>query len=138
AMSFGPADANFRKDHHSACKIATTYLASTWPDALPREILASGRRVYQLLGVEHEWLLCPQGFVTGRQAVELPLMPETGDLFRSGWAVTWNASVGAACSCDTFLITDEGPRVVTPSDNWPLKRIKIQGAEFVQPDIYQR
>src|SRR5262249_56665638 len=69
---FGPPDAEFRKEHNSACKVSATYVASTWPDAVPREVLGAGRRVYQLIGYEHEWLQCPQGHVTGRAAVELP------------------------------------------------------------------
>ena len=94
---------------------------------LGREILGAGRRVYGLTGFEHEWRLAPQGHIIGRAPVEMDLMPATEELFQAGWAVTWSASVGAASSCDTFLITDQGPRVVTPTEIWPLKRIRIQG-----------
>jgi len=138
SVSFGPPDDATRAEHNAVCKVGATYVASTWPDALPREILAAGRRVYGLIGHEHEWRLAPQGHLTGRAVVELALTPATDDLFQEGWAVTWHAGVGAACSCDTFLITDAGPRVVTPTEPWPLKRIRIQGADFVRPDILQR
>jgi Xaa-Pro aminopeptidase len=138
SVSFGAPDPTFRAEHNAACKIGATYLASTWPDAVPREILGAGRRVYQLTGHEHEWRLSPQGHLTGRAAVELPLGPQTEDLFQVGWAVTWHASVGAAVSCDTFLVTEEGPRVMTPTETWPLKRIRIQGADFLRPDILVR
>ena len=92
----------------------------------------------EVSGAEHEWLLCPQGHVSGRAPVELMLLPDTEEIFRSGWVVTWRASAGAALSCDTFLIGDQGPQVVTPADSWPLKRIRIQGAEFVRPDVLLR
>jgi Xaa-Pro aminopeptidase len=138
SVSFGPPDDLFRAEHNAACKVGATYVASTWPDALPREILGAGRRVYALTGYEHEWRLAPQGHVTGRAAVEIDLTPGTEELFQAGWAVTWNVGIGAARSCDTFLITDAGPRVVTPTEPWPLKRIRIQGADFVRPDILQR
>ncbi len=138
SVSFGPPDDTTRAEHNAVCKVGATYVASTWPDALPREILAAGRRVYGLTGHEHEWRQAPQGHLTGRAAVELPLTPTTDDLFQEGWAVTWYAGVGAACSCDTFLITEAGPRIVTPTEPWPLKRIRIQGADFVRPDILQR
>jgi Xaa-Pro dipeptidase len=138
SVSFGPPDETFRAEHNAVCKVGATYIASTWPDALPREILAAGRRVYGLTGYEHEWRLAPQGHITGRAAVELALAPNTEELFQAGWAVTWSAGIGAASSCDTFLITDVGPRVVTPTEPWPLKRIRVQGADFVRPDILQR
>jgi Xaa-Pro aminopeptidase len=138
SVSFGPPDDALRKEHNAVCKVGATYLASTWPDAVPREILLAGRRVYQLTGHEHEWRLCPQGHLTGRAPVELALLPRTEELFQPGWAVTWTASVGAALGRDTFLITEEGPKVVTPTETWPLKRIRIQGADFIWPDLLQR
>ncbi|HMF12588.1 MAG TPA: M24 family metallopeptidase, partial [Gemmataceae bacterium] len=137
-ISFGPPDDVLRREHDAATKVSAAYVASTWPDAVPREILLSGRRVYQVCDYEHEWQLAPQGYVTGRAPVELALTPKTEDLFEPGWAVTWRAGAGAAVSCDTFLVTEEGPRPITPVEAWPLRRIRIQGADFLQPDILQR
>jgi Xaa-Pro dipeptidase len=138
SVVFGQPDSEFRKEHDSACRVSATYTASSWPDAMPRQILATAQRVYQLAGVEHEWLLSPQGHVTGRAPVELNLTPQTEELLQAGWAVTWRASVGAAVSCDTFLVTDQGPKTITVSEQWPLKRIRVQGAEFVRPDLLIR
>lgn len=138
AVSFGEVDPVFRAEHNAVCKVGATYVASTWPDALPREILAAGRRVYTFVGHEHEWRMAPQGHITGRAPVEMTITPTTEELFHGGWAVTWSAGVGAACGRDTFLITDDGPECVTPTETWPLKRIRIQGADFVRPDILQR
>jgi hypothetical protein len=137
-VCFGPPDAAFRQEHNTASKVSATYLASSWPDAVPSEILTAGRRVFLICGMEHEWLLAPQGHVTGRSPVELRITPSTSDLFRAGWAVTWQASAGASSSCDTFILADDGPMLVTPTETWPLKRIRVQGAEFVRPDILQR
>src|SRR6266478_679767 len=101
-LSFGPPDASLEQEQEAACKISATYIAATWPEGLPSQILATARRVYQLTGYEHEWRLSPQGFVAGRSPVELALSPHTEDLFHLGYAVTWRAGVGAALSCDTF------------------------------------
>ena len=138
SVAFGQPDPLFRKDHDAACRVSATYVASSWPDSVPRQILASGQRIYQLTGAEHEWHLSPQGQVTGRLPVELELTPQLEDLFQANWPVTWHASVGTAVSCDTFLLTEDGPRAVTSAENWPLKRIRIQGAEFVRPDVLIR
>jgi Xaa-Pro dipeptidase len=137
-VCLGEVDPDLRREHNAACKVSATYLASTWPDAVPREVLTAGRRVYLLTGFEHEWLLCPQGHVTGHAPVEMPLLPHTEDLFESGWSITWRASVGSACSCDTFVVSENGPVEVTPTETWPLKRIRIQGADFFRPDILTR
>jgi len=138
SVCFGAPDALFRKEHDAACKVSATYVASSWPDSVPRQILATGQRIYQMVGAEHEWTLAPQGHITGHELVELPLLPGDEGLLQADWAITWNASVGAAVSCDTFIITEDGPRTVTSVENWPLKRIKVQGAEFVRPDLLVR
>jgi Xaa-Pro dipeptidase len=138
SVCFGDLSPEYRQDHNAVCRVSASYLASTWPDAVPREILLAGRRIYLISGYEHEWQLSPQGHVTGRSPIEMSLTPQTEELFQDGWSVTWNASAGAANSCDTFVITDEGPRIVTPTEYWPLMGIHIQGNKFVRPDVLQR
>jgi Xaa-Pro aminopeptidase len=138
SVCFGAPEEDVRRDHNAVCRVSASFLASTWPDAVPREILTAARRIYLISGCEHEWLLTPQGYVTGRQAVELPITPQTEELFQTGMAVVWRASAGVAESCDTFHITEQGPKTVTPTETWPLKRIRIQGAELIRPDVLQR
>lgn len=138
SVSFGPPDASFRRDHDCACKISATYIAGSWPDAVPRQILLTGQRIYQLTGVEHEFYLAPQGHITGHAPVEMNLSLQDESLLQPRWALTWSVMVGGSGSCDTFLISEEGPRAITAAENWPLKRIRIQGAEFVRPDILIR
>jgi Xaa-Pro dipeptidase len=137
-LSFGTIHEELRKDHNAVCRVTASYLASTWPDAVPREILLAGRHIYLLSGYEHEWLLAPQGHLTGRLPVELSLTPRCEDLFQPGQAVVWSVNCGGSAGGDTYHITETGPQLITPADNWPLKRIRIQGAEFVRPDVLQR
>jgi Xaa-Pro aminopeptidase len=138
AVCFGALPEELRQDQNAVCRVSASYLASTWPDAVPREVLLAGRRIYLISGYEHDWALAPQGHVTGRSPVEMSLAPNTADLLQPGWVVVWHASAGVASSCDTFLVTDHGPKLLTPTEVWPLKRIRIQGAECVRPDILQR
>jgi Xaa-Pro aminopeptidase len=137
-VCFGELPEDLKNEHNAVCRVSASYLASTWPDAVPREILVAGRRIYLLSGFEHEWLQAPQGHLTGRIPVEQMFTPQTADLLEPGWALTWSASAGAALSCDTFLVTEQGPRPVTPPEAWPVKRVKIQGAECVRPDVLMR
>ena len=138
SISFGQPDAHFRRDNDAACKISATYVACSWPDSVPRQILLAGQRIYQLTGVEHEFYLAPQGHLTGHAPVELNISLEDEQVLQSKCAITWCVAVGAAVSCDTFLISNEGPRAITAAENWPLKRIRIQGAEFMRPDVLVR
>jgi hypothetical protein len=138
SMCFGQPEPQFRREHDAACKVSATYIASTWPDAVPRQILMGGRRVFQLIGFEHEWLLSPQGHITGWASMEKQLTPLSEELLENHTAISWQVSVGAALSADTFVLSEEGPKLVTPIENWPVKRIRIQGAEFLRPDLLVR
>ncbi|MBI3407758.1 MAG: M24 family metallopeptidase [Planctomycetes bacterium] len=138
AISIGQPEAQFRKEYDAVCKVSATYIASSWPDAVPRQILASAQRIYQIAGAEHEWALSPQGHLIGRAISETALTPRNEELLPNHSAVAWTTSVGAALSCDTFLISEDGPKPITAAENWPLKRIKIQGADFYRPDILVR
>src|SRR5207245_7199484 len=120
-VSFGAPTAALQQAHDAAARVAATYIASSWPDAMPRQILTSGQRVYKLTGFEHEWLLGPQGHVTGRAPVELPMIMDSIELLQPGWALTWRASAGPALCADTYLVTDSGPQPATPTEFWPLK-----------------
>ena len=137
-VCFGEVPDDLKHEHSAVVRVSSGYLAATWPDAVPREILLAGRRIYLLSGFEHEWNLAPQGHLTGRNAVELMIRPTTQTLLEPGWPVVWTASAGAAVSCDTYLVSERGPRAVTPTEVWPLKRVRIQGAECTRPDILVR
>ena len=137
-VSFGAPSADLQKANDAAARVAATYTAASWPDAIPSHILASGQRVYQLTGFEHDWLLAPQGHVTGRALVEVPITPDSEDLFHPGCAIIWRASAGPALCADTYLVTDGGPQPMTPTEAWPLKKIRVMGAEFFLPDLLTR
>jgi len=137
-MCFGQPDPALQKEHDLATRVSATYLASSWPDAIAAEVLNLGRRIYQMGEMEQEWRLAPQGYVTGRSPLELPLRPGRQDLLQPGWSLVWSSSAGAAQCTDTFLVTDAGPLLVTPMEAWPLKRIRVQGHEILRPDILVR
>ena len=139
-VSFGQADAAFRRDHDAACKVSATYVAGSWPDSVPRQILMTGQRVFDLTGVPQEFFLAPQGYVTGHAPVEMNMTLQNEELLQARWALTWCVAVGATVSCDTFLVSDDGPRTLTAAENWPPgASIRIRGcAEFVRPDVLTR
>jgi hypothetical protein len=138
SFTFGEPAEELRRDHLTACKVAATFIASTWPDADPQQMFQAAKRVYHLTGYEHEWQLCPQGFVSGRIPVELNLTPDTKDLLQPGWAMSWGPAVGAAVCCDSFLILDSGPERVTPCEDWPLVTLRISGLEVTVPHLLTR
>jgi len=137
-VCFGEPPDDLKQEMNAVCRVSAAYVAATWPDSVPREVLMAGRRIYLISGHEHEWTLGPQGHVTGRSPVELTLTPRTDELMQSGWAVTWQAAAGTAASADTFVISEAGASLVTPMESWPQKRVRVQGTEVLRPDLLVR
>jgi hypothetical protein len=139
SFHFGKVEDQLKEEQLAACRVAATYLASSWPDAVPHEILVAAQRVYRLTNFEHEWEKSPQGYLTGRCPVERPITPELAEVLRAHLAITWGASIGAALSQDTLLVTEAGPRTITPTESWATAAIKVHGGEeFVCPYILER
>jgi hypothetical protein len=125
-VHFGPPDEGTQQAHTAVCRVTGAYVASTWPDSRPREILLAGRRYADR--ADPDCPLGPPGALTGWAPVELALRPVTDELLQPGDAL----------SCDTFLVTADGPKLLTPTESWPVKRIRIQGMKLTRPDILQR
>jgi Xaa-Pro aminopeptidase len=137
-VCFGDPPDELKKEMNTVCRVSAAYIAATWPDCVPREVLLAGRRIYLISGHEHEWSLAPQGYVTGRAPIEELFTPRTEELMQPGWAITWHASAGGAVSSDTYLVTDQGAKPATPMEMWPQKRVRIQGSEVLRPDVLVR
>jgi Xaa-Pro aminopeptidase len=137
-FTFGPAEDALKREALAACRVQAMYIAGTWPDAVPRELLNSGRRVCQLQGYEHDWELAGQGFVTGRLPVERTLGPDCIEPLGLHWPITWTASVGAGACADTYVVGEQGPGLTTRADNWPIARIRVTGTEIDCPTILER
>ena len=95
SVSFGTPPTDLSQGHNAVCRVTASYLASTWPEAVPREILHAGRRIYLTQRLRARMAARAAGPPHRPAAVELPLTPQTEDLFQTGWAVTWSASAGA-------------------------------------------
>lgn len=135
---FGNASPELQADHDAACRVAAIYVAGSWPNSLVKDILNAGRGVYQATNAHFEWQAAPQGYLTGRSPVEQPFLVDSTQILKSTNAVIWRASVRKGLSCDTFLVDENGPRTVTTIGQWPLKKIRVHGAEYVRPDILYR
>ena len=137
-VCFGPPSEELRAELNAVCRVSAVYAAETRAAAIPGQILESGKRIYALSDFEHEWLLAPQGYLTGRSPVESLFRPDSTMPLASASAVVWQASAGAALSADTFLVTEQGAVPMTPTENWPHKRIRLHGQEIVRPDLLVR
>jgi Xaa-Pro dipeptidase len=137
-VCFGAADQALRQAHHSASKILAALTAATWPDAIVREVFQAARRIYTLVGAEHEWHAAPIGYVTGREPAETAIYPDSEAAMQVGWTLVWMPSVGPALTGDTVTITSQGPQLLTRVEAWPVIVVRVSGMEFQLPGILER
>ncbi len=68
---------------------------------------------YAEAGFPDEWRLHHQGGMAGYAAREVIATPETRQEIQIGQAFAWNPSVTGAKAEETFILTGDGPEVIT-------------------------
>lgn len=101
-------------------------------------VLDKVRRIYDKLGHAEEWQLCDQAAVTGYQACEVPVVPDSGFVLGPGMAVHWHPTLGASAVGDTVLVGDQRAELITIHDQWPAVQVAVKGAAVTLPDMLRR
>jgi Xaa-Pro aminopeptidase len=138
-VSFGPPPDEFRAAHDLAVKLAGVYRTVTSPENTIGNAGETGRVLLANSPFEFDWRLSQPGYGAGRfPAEELrrggqeePLVP--------GQAIVWQPRVGPAAVVDTLIVAIDEPVVVTPPEDWPVKRLAVRGRPYHDiPDVLVR
>ncbi len=135
SVCFGEPDEMTRKAFDSAVRLSGVWLATAKVNDRPAVAMEAGKTLLYNGRFEHEWRLSAPGCWTGREPSEGLLTPTTPDRFLPGQAVVWQARIGGAAVCDTYLCQEDGWTPVTPVIEWPIRRIVIQGKTYDRPDL---
>jgi antitoxin VapB len=71
------------------------------------------QRFYAEVGFPEEWKLHHQGGMTGYASREVIATPRTQQEIRPDQAFAWNPSITGAKAEETFVLTEDGPEVIT-------------------------
>jgi len=132
-VCFGQMDPALVTQYQLCCMIDATYIYFSQHDEPAADVIKRARRIYEKSGSPHEWLLAPQGGVTGYSPCELMLQPNSPFRFRAGMAVAWTPSVGMARTGDTVLLHENGFEILTIPQQWPTLTISVKGFEVDRP-----
>lgn len=86
---------------------------ATRPGRPLSDVFADCRRLYAQAGYPDEWRLHHQGGSTGYGSREVIATPDTHDPVEVNQAFAWNPSITGAKAEETFILTADGPEVVT-------------------------
>jgi len=89
-------------------------LGSTRPGRTLAAAFEDCKRFYAEVGFPDEWRLHHQGGMTGYAAREIIAGTDTFQEIRAGQAFAWNPSITGAKAEETFVLTDDGPEVISP------------------------
>jgi Xaa-Pro dipeptidase len=100
--------------HQEACEeILHRMREATRPGHTMADAFVDCKRFYAEAGFPDEWRLHHQGGMAGYAAREIIASPETRQEIQVGQAFAWNPSVTGAKAEETFILTENGPEVIT-------------------------
>jgi Xaa-Pro dipeptidase len=133
-----PPDQDGRDEFEAALRVRVVHLATARPGDRVAVSLDAGKAILRPTPFEHEWRLAPPVCLTGREPSEGVFLPAAGDRWALGWAAVWQERVGAAAVVDTYWLSEDGWHLVTPPDDWPIRRAVSQGRTFDLADLLVR
>jgi len=137
-VSFGPAGADYHKQHGLAAMIDATCIYFSRPNEKLSEVISRARRIFEKFDYPHEWTLDYLGHTIGYAPREVLLLPDSSAPIEAGTAYCWSPSVGSARSEDTVVIDPRGYEVVTDAQNWPKLEVTVKGFLMTRPGILER
>lgn len=129
-VSFGPLDEEFHAALDLAIKLAGVYRTVTSPGNSTYRAGETGRVVLANTPFEFDWRLSQPGYGAGRFAAEELRRGGQEEPLVPGQAVVWQPRVGPASVVDTLIVSSDEPVVVTPSEDWPVKRLAVRGRPY--------
>lgn len=113
-VHFEEPDAESKRKQRACDEILRrTREEATLPGRTLAEAFADCLRFYAEAGYPDEWRLHHQGGMTGYASREVIATPDTTDEMQPGQAFAWNPSITGAKAEETFILSGDGPEVVT-------------------------
>lgn len=134
-------DPELRRSQEKVMRVAAaatgaSRVGQSWGSALEQAVLE-----YEACGHGGEWRRHFQGGAIGYDTREFSPAPlrESNDashlLITAGQAVAWNPTLPGVKSEDTYLISHEGPRLLTGTGNWPSVQMDHRESRVEVPDV---
>jgi hypothetical protein len=127
-----------RDEFEVALRARVAHLATARAGERVSASLDAGKAMLRPTPYEHEWRLASPVCLTGREPSEGVFLPAAQDRWAVGWVAVWQERVGAAAVVDTYGLTDDGWRLVTSPNDWPIRRAASQGRTFDLADLLVR
>ncbi|HEY1186902.1 MAG TPA: hypothetical protein VGE74_04560 [Gemmata sp.] len=138
SVGFGAPPDEFRTGFDLALKLAAVYRSFTKPGAAVAPAADATGILLANTPFEFDARLSQPGYGAGRFPAEELRRAGADEPLVAGQAVVWQPRVGPAACADTVLVTETGYEPVTPTSEWPFKRVTVRGTAHDIPDLLVR
>lgn len=134
-VCFGrPADP-LLKQFEDNLVIECRMIAATKPGVSIAVPFEAGMAAYQELGYPNEWTRHHQGGGGGYYARDYRATGQSKEIVADQQAVFWNPSIAGTKTEDGFIVTGDGPQMITGPQIFPRKEYMINGIRLLRPDL---
>ena len=137
-VHYGPVPDELRRAHEAAATVDAMTVQATRPGVVAGDVFAMLQGAYEKVGYPGEWRNHHQGGLAGYEPREYVATPASAEVVEASQVFAWNPSVPGAKSEDTFLITEQGAELLTPSPGWPQLQIETERGKLERADILVR
>lgn len=127
-----------RGDFEAALRLRAAHLIHAKRDEPVWSAIEAGKTLLRSSAFEHEWRVAPAVTLTGREGSEGVVLPGTQERWTPGWAAVWQERIGAAAVVDTYVLETDAWRLLTPCDDWPIRRAVTPSRTFDFADLLVR
>ena len=120
-VHLGPLAADLQRRHGELAAFDRRIMEATRPGVSLAEIFTDVIQPgYAALGEPEAWMDHHQGGSTGYTGRDQRVTPKTAGVVQPNQAFAWNPSLPGLKSEDTFVVTPDGPEVLTLDPGWPV------------------
>ena len=134
-ICFGAPTAEFRAEFDTACNVAAIGRLTSTPGGTMATAVDTASGLLRNTPFEHEWRLSPAGYGTGWFQADELRKAGIDEKFGLNQAIVWQPRIGSASVVDTVLVGEGACEAITPTEQWPYKRITLGGSTYDIPDL---
>jgi len=132
---FGDIPESLLKQYQKNVEIECIMITNTRIGEEIRVPLLAAIEEYKKIGLPEEWKLHHQGGSMGYYARDIRVSLKNNELIRKNQAFCWNPTISGTKSEDGFIVTPDGPVMITKPVIFPTLKLNINGHDFTRPAI---
>lgn len=134
-VHFGTVPRDVADRYTALLEVEATLHAETKAGQSAADVLNKAIAAYERVGFKDEWKDHHQGGAIGYDNREWLATPHETEKIRENQALAWNPSIRGTKVEDTTLLTSDGLKFVTSTDDWPSTYVSIANTQIARPEI---